>query len=490
MTLAACGAPAELEEAQGPQLVTQGKLLRAERPVAGEYLVVLKEQPSKGLSPMAEVAGGLAKRYGVSARRTWQSALRGFSMSATEAQARALAADPAVAYVQENGRVQLAATQANPPWGLDRIDQRDLPLNTSYTWDQGAGTVHAYIIDTGIRSTHAEFEGRASRDFDAINDGQAGNDCNGHGTHVAGTVGGKTYGVAKQVRLHGVRVLGCNGSGTFEGVVAGVDWVTANAQKPAVANMSLGGGAFQTLDDAVTRSIASGVVFVVAAGNSAADACGYSPARTPNAVTVGATDRNDSRANFSNFGACLDIFAPGVDVVSAGIGSDTEARSLSGTSMAAPHVAGVAAQLLAKGVTAANVPGQLVADSTLNKVLNPNAGSPNRLLFNGPVAPAVPALANGVPVGGLGDAAGGVKNFYMDVPAGRAQVVFSITGGTGDADLYVRYNNTPTLVDYNCRPLRAGNEEICTMFTPAAGRWYVQLRAFQNYANVTLRGQY
>jgi serine protease len=480
------------EQPAASQLVTQklGQFLRAEEPIRGEYIVVMKEKPGAGLAAMSAVADGLARLHGVQVLGTYEHALRGFVIRGSEAQAQALANHPNVAYVQENGVVRLSTTQDGATWGLDRVDQDSLPLNQQYVYDSDASNVHAYIIDTGIRTSHTDFEGRATKDFDSINDGQGGNDCNGHGTHVAGTVGGKLYGVAKKARLHAVRVLSCTGSGSYAGVVAGVDWVTANAQKPAVANMSLGGGTYQPLDDAITNSVNSGVVYVVAAGNSSADACNYSPARAPAAITVGATTDIDARANFSNFGTCLDIFAPGQYIKSAWITDDNAVNTISGTSMAAPHVAGAAALLLGKGVSAANVPAQLGANASVNKVTNPGTGSPNLLLFTGSRGPSVPQLTNGVPVNGVGDNAGGAKNFFMDVPAGLAKVTFTISGGTGDADLYVRYNNIPTTVDYDCRPMRAGNNEICTMYNPQPGRWYAQLRAYTNYANVSLVGQY
>jgi serine protease len=490
MAVVACGPASEPQQTQQSQVVTrtQGQFLKSDRAIPGEYIVVLKEKPAPGLTAMSSVAASLVQQHGGKVQETYQHALRGFVLLGTEAQARALAHNPNVAYVQENAEVELATTQAGPTWGLDRIDQDSLPLDNQYVYDTDAANVHAYIIDTGILSTHAEFEGRATKDYDAIGDGQNGNDCNGHGTHVAGTVGGKTYGVAKKVRLHGIRVLSCTGSGSYAGVVAGVDWVTGNAQKPAVANMSLGGGVYQPLDDAITNSVNSGVVYAVAAGNNNADACGFSPARTPAAITVGASTIGDARASFSNYGTCLDIYAPGLNITSSWIGADTATNTISGTSMASPHVAGAAALLLAKGVAANNVAAQLSTSASVGKITDAGAGSPNLLLFTG-VRNNATQLVNAVPVG-VGDGTNGVKSFYLDVPAGLATVTFSIAGGTGDADLYVRYNNLPTPVEYDCRPMRAGNNEICTMYNPQPGRWYAQLRAYSTYANVSLKGQY
>jgi subtilisin family serine protease len=320
--------------------------------------------------------------------RTYRSALRGFELQASAAQAKRVAANPNVAYVEQNHTVHAFGTQTNPPsWGLDRIDQRNLPLNQSYTYPNTASNVHAYIIDTGIRTTHQQFGGRAVSGFDAV-DGGAADDCNGHGTHVSGTVGGSAYGVAKGVQLVAVRVLNCQGSGTNAQVVGGIDWVTANAIKPAVANMSLGGGANTAIDNAVNSAINSGVTFAIAAGNGNTlgvrqNACNYSPARVPNAITVGATQNNDAAASFSNFGTCVDILAPGVNITSSWSTNDTATNTISGTSMATPHVAGAAALVLSANPTWSNqqVRDYLVNNSTPNVVTNPGTGTPNRLLF-------------------------------------------------------------------------------------------------------------
>jgi subtilisin family serine protease len=379
--LAAAGAMVAAVAASVPAEAATGDIQAAggATAVGGSYIVTLTD----GTSDVDTTAQRLASRYGGTVRQTYDAALRGFELSIGERAARRLAADRSVSAVEQNHTISLAATQANPPsWGLDRIDQRNLPLNRSYTFPNTASSVHAYIIDTGIRFSHRTFGGRAASGFDAIDGGRA-DDCNGHGTHVAGTVGGNEFGVAKRVQLVAVRVLDCNGSGSTASVVAGINWVTRNRILPAVANMSLGGGPSGSIDTAVSRSISAGVTYAIAAGNSNANACNFSPARVPAAITVGATDRTDRRASFSNFGTCLDIFAPGVAIVSSVNTSDTATASFSGTSMATPHVAGAAALVLQAnpGFSPAQVRSRLVADATTGHVIGAGTGSPNRLLF-------------------------------------------------------------------------------------------------------------
>ncbi|MBT2481984.1 S8 family peptidase [Streptomyces sp. ISL-94] len=352
--------------------------------ISDSWIVVLKDDVKE--SPDS-VARELVKRNNGRLTHVYSSAVQGFATKMGLTQARALAADPRVASVEQDAEVAVSETQSNATWGIDRIDQRDLPLSGTYTYNTTASNVRVYVIDTGLRTAHTEFGGRASIGTDTVGDGQNGNDCNGHGTHVAGTAAGSTYGVAKAARIIGVRVLNCDGSGTTSGVIAGVDWVTANAVKPAVANMSLGGGANTSLDNAVKKSIASGVTYSLAAGNGNAfgqpqSACNSSPARVAEGITVGATDSADKRASWSNYGTCLDLFAPGVSITSAWKDSDTATKSISGTSMAAPHTAGAAALYLAgnPGATPAQVRDALVNGATTGKVQDPKTGSPNRLL--------------------------------------------------------------------------------------------------------------
>ncbi|WP_412076844.1 S8 family peptidase [Streptomyces xanthophaeus] len=364
--------------------------------VPGSYIVTLNDSARS----TADSGKAVAKRYGARIDRTYSAALNGYSVEVSEAQARKLAADPAVKSVVQNRTFTVDATQPNPPsWGLDRIDQRALPLNQSYTYPDKAGEgVTAYIIDTGVRKTHTDFGGRASDGYDAIDNDNTAQDGHGHGTHVAGTVGGGAYGVAKKVKIVGVRVLNNQGSGTTAQVVAGIDWVTRNAVKPAVANMSLGGGADSALDTAVRNSIASGITYAVAAGNESTDASTKSPARVAEAITVGATTNTDAKASYSNYGSILDIFAPGSSITSTWGTGDTATNTISGTSMASPHVAGAAAVYLSQnpGSTPAQISAGLVAASTPNVVTGPGTGSPNRLLNigSGGTVPPGPRFEN------------------------------------------------------------------------------------------------
>jgi len=312
----------------------------------------------------------------------------GFIKPGADADATTISAAGGEAVKQVEEAESIDTTQYNPVWGLDRNDQRYLPLNGRYIYYATGTNVRAYIIDTGIRTSHAQFGGRASYGYDAVDGTLPADDCNGHGTHVAGTVGGSTYGIAKNVRLIAVRVLGCNGSGSTSGIIAGVNWVTAqkrsNPRVPMVANMSLGAAAYSALDNAVYASIQTGVTYVVSAGNSNANACNYSPARTAGTITVGATASNDYRASFSNYGGCVDIFAPGVGITSAWRTSNTATNVLDGTSMAAPHVTGVVALYLQNNPTAtpATVRSTIFSVATSGIVRNAGTGSYNRLVYN------------------------------------------------------------------------------------------------------------
>jgi subtilisin family serine protease len=357
--------------------------------VDNEYIVVFEnafEAPTM-MDRMERWSGGRMMRR-------FELVLPGGLFRMTPAQARRGAQMPGVAFIEENAVVQLDATQANPPtYGLDRIDQRALPLSRGYGFDFTGAGVNVYVIDSGIRTSHVDFGGRAAFAANFVNDGRT-DDCNGHGTHVAGTAGSSTFGVAKGARLFAVRVFGCTGSSTNGIIIAGVDFVARNGLRPAVANMSLGGGASTALDTAVNNAVAAGVFVAVAAGNSNVNACNVSPARAQRAFTVAASDSADARASFSNFGACVEIFAPGVGIPSLSFRNDTDSRLLSGTSMSSPHVAGAAALVLQQlpTRTPAEVGQTLLALATPGVIRNGGTGTPNRLLFT-PRGVAAPAPA-------------------------------------------------------------------------------------------------
>jgi len=366
--------------------------------VPGQYIVVFKNE----VQDVPGLVQSLIKAHGAQHRHTYSRAIKGFAAQMSDAAAAAIARHPQVAYVEQDQVMHAIATEANATWGLDRIDQRALPLSGTYTYTPSGAGVTAYIIDTGIRFDHVEFGGRAVAGIDEVTAGGDAADCNGHGTHVSGTVGGTTYGVAKSVHLVAVRVLDCSGSGTTSGVIAGIDWVTSNHATPAVANMSLGGGASTALDDAVRRSISSGVTYAIAAGNSNADACSSSPSRVVEAITVGATTSSDARASYSNFGSCLDLFAPGSSITSSWYTSTTATNTISGTSMATPHVTGTAALYLETNPTASPsaVAGAIVSSATSGVVASAGTNSPNKLLYS----PLTPESGGG---GGGGGGTGG-----------------------------------------------------------------------------------
>ncbi len=374
-----------------PGLVDASELRRSQKPVEGQYIVVLKEDMvrfagnSNTRRPdVSSMAVDMASRFGLEVSMAYSHVLPGFVVRASEKQIAELLTDARVAYVEQDGYVSTTAVQSGATWGIDRVDQRNLPLSGSYEYLTTASNVHTYIVDTGVLGGHVQFSGRMGNGYTAITDGRGTEDCNGHGTHVAGTVAGTTHGIAKGAIIHPVRVLGCNGSGTNSGVIAGMDWVAANHIKPAVANMSLGGGASTATDDAVTRMHNAGVTVVVAAGNDNSNACNYSPARAAVAITVGSTTNTDARSSFSNFGTCLDIFAPGSNILSAWHTGTSATNTISGTSMASPHVAGAAALFLANNpsATPAQVATALINNSTPNKVTSAGTGSPNRLLYS------------------------------------------------------------------------------------------------------------
>lgn len=501
------------------------------------YIVVLKkDRVNMATAEMAFVANSTANARSAAvssmlsrvalkhrlnrAEKVFSRAIHAGVYQMTMSEAQQLSLDSDVAYVERDQIITInSTTQANPTWGLDRIDQSSSSLSHSYTYPDAGSPVNVYVIDTGILTTHQQFGGRASSGIDIVDNDSDATDCNGHGTHVSGTIGSQTYGVAKNAKLFAVRVLNCEGSGSISNVIAGVEWVTAHHVKPAVANMSVGGGASQALDDAITASIEAGVTYVVAAGNDSTNACNGSPARVPRAITVGSTTSSDARSDFSNYGTCVSVFAPGSDITSTWYTSNTATNKISGTSMASPHVAGVAALYLAAHPSAlpAEVKAALLAGSLSGKVSSAGSGSPNLLINTqflmpaptpapqpapqpspnpvpspGPVPTPLPAnqLANGALVSNLSGAVNSEKQFTIVVPANSKNLSIAVSGGSGDVDLYVKQGSKPSASSYDCRPYQSGNNESCAKSAPAAGVWYVTLKAYSAYAGVSLKVQY
>ncbi|MCP4320699.1 MAG: S8 family serine peptidase [Alteromonadales bacterium] len=489
-------------------LATPGQLVTvdADKRIDNQYIVVFKQAPvSIALQGQALVAqtevitnevlnlsnAGLLQTYS-------SSVIQGMVVTADEQQLAVILENPSVDFVEEDQIVSIdplfsaEAVQTGAIWGLDRIDQHDLPLNGSYNYNFTGSNVTAYVIDTGVNVSHNEFGGRASHGWDFVDNDNNATDCNGHGTHVAGTVAGNSYGVAKNVNVVGVRVLGCTGSGSNSGVIAGINWVANNATGTAVANMSLGGGASSATDRAVNNAVAKGVTFVVAAGNDSANACNYSPARAENAITVGSTTSSDRRSSFSNYGNCLDIYAPGSSIKSAWHNSNTSTKTISGTSMASPHVAGVAALILQENpnYTPVQVSTELSNRATKGKISDAKTGSPNKLLYSlkGDIIvdpDPVDGLKNGVPISSTGKK--NDENFFtVNIPQGTASLNISINGGMGDADLYVKYGSKPSTSNWECRPYLDGNVESCQMASVKAGTYHVMLHGWQSFSNVKL----
>ena len=368
------------DEIAGPSVsVIPSSASAAVQGLADRYIVVFKDD----VANPAELSNSIAQQTGATIHFRYTSAIKGFAATIPAAALEGIQRNPNVAFVEADGIATISGSGVDnsATWGLDRIDDRTT-TDGSYEWNHDGSGVNAYILDTGIRTTHTQFGGRASWGWDFV-DG-SNQDCHGHGTHVAGTVGGSEYGVAKAVNLIAVRVLNCQGSGSYSQIIAGVDWVKNTAVKPAVANMSLGGGVSSALNTAVNNAVTSGVVFAVAAGNENTNACLRSPASAANALTVGATGSNDARASFSNYGSCLDLFAPGVSITSSTNASDISLGSWSGTSMASPHVAGVAALVLSATPTAtsAQVVSAILDGASTGEVTSAGTGSPNRLLYS------------------------------------------------------------------------------------------------------------
>jgi len=410
----------------------------------GSYIVVLK-----GSNSSSSVEADISRAGGRTERR-FTRVLNGLSVRIKNSEVSRLRNNPNVLSIERDQQMFAVDTQSpTPSWGLDRIDQRSLPLNSTFTATAQGSGVDTYIVDTGIFASHTEFTGRLAAGFSSIADSNGTNDCNGHGTHVAGTTAGTIYGIAKSATLIPVRVLDCSGSGSNSGVIAGLDWIVAHhiSGKAAVVNMSLGGGASTALDTAVQNVINDGIVMVVAAGNSNVDACSTSPARATNALTVGATgqysagESTDSRSSYSNYGPCLDIFAPGSRITSSWIGGSTATNTISGTSMASPHVAGVAAVLFGRypGSTASEIASMLLTSATPNVVIGPGTGSPNYLLYLDPlggtptapdaVAPVAPSAPTAITVA---PSSGSLSIAFTAGAAGTSPITnykYSLDGG-------------------------------------------------------------
>ena len=344
--------------------------------IDGDYIVVLRADAAGDVDTKVKEK---VARHGGKLKATYREVLAGYAATLSDEELASVAADPDVAYVEQDQVMTASATQSGATWGLDRIDQRSRPLSGTYTYTATASTVRAYIIDTGIYTSHSQFGGRASNVYDAL--GGNGQDCNGHGTHVAGTVGSATYGVAKSVMLRGVRVLNCSGSGSTSGIISAIDWLRTNHVKPAVANMSLGGGYSSSLNTAVNNLAAAGVFIAVAAGNENQNACNVSPASAANATTVAASTSSDAKASYSNWGSCVDLYAPGSSITSTWLNGGT--NTISGTSMASPHVAGVAALYKATygDASYSTIRSWLTTNATASVITGNVTGTPNRLLY-------------------------------------------------------------------------------------------------------------
>ncbi|GGS27781.1 S8 family peptidase [Deinococcus knuensis] len=470
---------------------SSARLLGTSNPEAipGEYIVVFSDGAASSLSTQS--AGGLIGSLGldpqgVTIQHLYSQTIQGFAGKLSAQNLATLQADPRVKYIEQNARMQMTATQSGATWGLDRIDQTSLPLNGTYTYDTTASGVRAYIIDTGINTAHTSFGGRAVWGTNTTGDGN-NSDCQGHGTHVAGTVGSATWGVAKGAQLIAVKVLDCSGSGTNAGVIAGVNWAVSNkGTSKAVANMSLGGGFSQAVNDAVNSAAAQNLVMVVAAGNENQNACNVSPASAASAITVGSTTSTDARSSFSNYGSCVDIFAPGSSITSTWIGSTTATNTISGTSMASPHVAGAAALSLAGGSTGtSSVTSDLLGRATTGKVTGAGTGSPNRLLYTGSGAVTPPPPSSGTYTGTVSSR----KSSYQPGSAG-----FSYGGGTlsatlsavsgTDFDLYLQKKSGSRWVDVAASEGSSSNESVT--YNAGSGTYRWEVYAYSGSGSYTL----
>ncbi|AKH17630.1 S8 family peptidase [Deinococcus soli (ex Cha et al. 2016)] len=480
LLLAACGSQ---QAVPTTDVVSRGQtsapLLGTSNPdaIPGQYIVVFSDGAAADLS--SQSASGLISSLGldpqgVQVQQVYGAALNGFAAKLSTQNLAKLQADKRVKYIEQDAMMHMSATQTGATWGLDRVDQRNLPLDGSYTYTSTASGVKVYIIDTGINTAHTNFGGRAIWGTNTTGDGN-NSDCQGHGTHVAGTVGSATWGVAKGATLVAVKVLGCDGSGTNSGVIAGVNWaVTNKGSATAVANMSLGGGASQAVDDAVNSAASKNLIMAVAAGNENQNACNVSPARAASAITVGSTTNTDARSSFSNYGSCVDLFAPGSNITSTWIGSTTATNTISGTSMATPHVAGAAALLIAAGnTTNSAVTSALINGATTGKVTGAGTGSPNRLLFTGSgtvTPPTGTTTYTGTVSAGTASYKPGTSGFSY--AGGTLKATLSGPSGT-DFDLYLQKYNGSTWADVAASESGTSSESINYAATSGTYRWEV-----------------
>ena len=491
-------------------LVMAGELKQANNPdriIKDQYIVVFKDSAiapstlaltannSTNAYTLAvnNAVNSLSQSLNAKSTRQYSKAIKGAVFRMNAKTALKMAQNPLVDYIEPDEVVTINATQNNPTWGLDRVDQRGGSINSQYIYDTTASNVNVYVIDTGVNN-HSDFGGRVFNGYDFVDNDSNSSDCQGHGTHVAGTVASSTYGVAKGAKVYGVRVLNCQGSGSNSGILSGMDWVAQNHTKPAVANMSLGGGFSSSLNTAANNLVSAGVVTVVAAGNDNSNACNYSPASASNVITVGSTANGDSRSSFSNYGNCIDIFAPGSDITSTSQSGGS--TTMSGTSMASPHVAGVAALYLADNPNAStSAVAQALTSNATENAISDVQGSPNLMLysrFGGTTPPPPPGdnvLENGVAENNLSASSGNDISYTMQVPAGATDISFKTSGGTGDADLYVKFGSAPTDSSYDCRPYANGNSETCTG-TQTGGTYYVRVKAYSSFSGLSLVGQY
>ncbi len=476
--------------------------------ITDQYIVILNDQvisgqQKKGEAYVQSMVTSIEGLLEVQSLKTFSHTIKGGVFQLSLADVELLKNMNEVLLIEKDDFISIDNFQLSPPYNLDRIDQSNLPLDGSHSLLSGGSEVHAYVLDTGVQISHNEFEDRGREGFDFVGNDSIANDCNGHGTHVAGTLAGKTYGAAKNVKVVGVRVLGCGGSGRFSDVISGIEWVTRNHIKPAVANMSLGGGISTSIDLAVRASINSGVTYVVAAGNESSNACNKSPARLAEAITVGSTTRDDDMSSFSNFGECVDIFAPGSNILSAWIGSNSRTRTISGTSMATPLVAGVVAVHLSQNPqsTPQQVKDAILGNALIDKLRGLRGDSPNLLLsaqylIGEDVEEPDDGgddknlddniLEDGEVIEGLAQFQSQESFYEVVVDESVDSLRVQIRGGSGDADLYVRFGEQPTRFSYQCRPFRVGNNEVCEILNPLEGTYHIMLRAFDDYKEVEL----